>query len=164
MHGHGENPHLCHYPGCERSKVGNGFPRKWNLKDHMKRVHGWVESSDSPSSWSSPVVSHKSGQTARKRKGSPPVASVAMKRQSSSQAKARAASVSHYQHSQQHDLFAGQEHPAKGAWPRQGDYGFPSPEGFYEMSQAQYLRTSEYSQKFSQSQDQYHPRGAEDRC
>ncbi|KAF2102766.1 hypothetical protein NA57DRAFT_52319 [Rhizodiscina lignyota] len=39
MHGHGQKPHLCHYPDCERSKDGQGFPRKYNLFDHMKRVH-----------------------------------------------------------------------------------------------------------------------------
>lgn len=39
LHGHGEKPFLCHYEGCERGNLGNGFPRQWNLKDHMKRVH-----------------------------------------------------------------------------------------------------------------------------
>ena len=42
MHGHGEKPHLCHYEDCDRSLPGNGFPRRWNLFDHMKRVHGFV--------------------------------------------------------------------------------------------------------------------------
>lgn len=27
------------YEGCERSVLGSGFPRQWNLRDHMKRVH-----------------------------------------------------------------------------------------------------------------------------
>jgi hypothetical protein len=39
MHGHGEKPFLCTYEGCERGIAGNGFPRHWNLRDHMKRVH-----------------------------------------------------------------------------------------------------------------------------
>jgi hypothetical protein len=39
MHGHGDRPHLCFYTGCERGLPGNGFPRRYNLFDHMKRVH-----------------------------------------------------------------------------------------------------------------------------
>lgn len=39
MHGHGEKPYLCTYEGCERSTAGHGFPRQWNLRDHMRRVH-----------------------------------------------------------------------------------------------------------------------------
>lgn len=39
LHGHGDKPYLCVYEGCERSVPGNGFPRQWNLRDHMKRVH-----------------------------------------------------------------------------------------------------------------------------
>lgn len=39
MHGHGEKPYLCTYEGCERSQPGHGFPRQWNLRDHMRRVH-----------------------------------------------------------------------------------------------------------------------------
>ncbi|KAK4151245.1 hypothetical protein C8A00DRAFT_45507 [Chaetomidium leptoderma] len=39
MHGHGEKPYLCTYEGCERSISGHGFPRQWNLRDHMRRVH-----------------------------------------------------------------------------------------------------------------------------
>lgn len=39
MHGHGDKPFLCTYEGCERGAPGNGFPRHWNLRDHMKRVH-----------------------------------------------------------------------------------------------------------------------------
>lgn len=39
LHGHGEKPFLCIYDGCERAVAGNGFPRQWNLRDHMKRVH-----------------------------------------------------------------------------------------------------------------------------
>lgn len=39
MHGHGDRPFMCSYSDCERSLPGNGFPRRWNLMDHMKRVH-----------------------------------------------------------------------------------------------------------------------------
>ncbi|PFH58455.1 hypothetical protein XA68_13661 [Ophiocordyceps unilateralis] len=39
LHGHGDKPFLCMYEGCERAVTGNGFPRQWNLRDHMKRVH-----------------------------------------------------------------------------------------------------------------------------
>ena len=39
MHGHGDKPFLCTHEGCERGVAGNGFPRHWNLRDHMKRVH-----------------------------------------------------------------------------------------------------------------------------
>lgn len=39
LHGHGDKPFLCIHEGCDRSMPGNGFPRQWNLRDHMKRVH-----------------------------------------------------------------------------------------------------------------------------
>ncbi|KAK0109845.1 hypothetical protein ONS95_002515 [Cadophora gregata] len=39
LHGHGDKPFLCTYDSCERGLPGNGFPRHWNLRDHMKRVH-----------------------------------------------------------------------------------------------------------------------------
>lgn len=39
MHKHGDKPFLCPYSGCERNVPGNGFPRQWNLRDHVKRVH-----------------------------------------------------------------------------------------------------------------------------
>ncbi|KAF2201571.1 hypothetical protein GQ43DRAFT_31365 [Delitschia confertaspora ATCC 74209] len=48
LHGHGSKPHLCTYPDCERSVIGNGFPRRYNLFDHMKRVHDYTPST-SPS-------------------------------------------------------------------------------------------------------------------
>ncbi|KAL2164166.1 hypothetical protein VTH06DRAFT_3380 [Thermothelomyces fergusii] len=52
MHGHGEKPYLCTYEGCERSIPGHGFPRQWNLRDHMRRVHndnGTTTQATSPS-------------------------------------------------------------------------------------------------------------------
>jgi hypothetical protein len=39
MHGHGARPHLCQFLDCDRSTPGHGFPRRYNLFDHMKRVH-----------------------------------------------------------------------------------------------------------------------------
>ncbi|CAK7215583.1 hypothetical protein SCUCBS95973_002524 [Sporothrix curviconia] len=39
MHGHGDKPYLCPHAGCDRAHPGFGFPRQWNLKDHMRRVH-----------------------------------------------------------------------------------------------------------------------------
>ena len=63
MHGHGNKPFLCTYEGCERGVPGNGFPRHWNLRDHMKRVHndpGQPKSNASGSpSPSAPVKSKK---------------------------------------------------------------------------------------------------------
>lgn len=47
MHGHGDRPHLCFYTGCERGLPGNGFPRRYNLFDHMKRVHDHREDNSS---------------------------------------------------------------------------------------------------------------------
>ena len=54
MHGHGDRPHLCLYPGCDRGIPGNGFPRRYNLFDHMKRVHDHKE--DIVSATVSPVL------------------------------------------------------------------------------------------------------------
>ncbi|PGH23085.1 hypothetical protein AJ80_02859 [Polytolypa hystricis UAMH7299] len=72
MHGHGENPHLCHFPSCERSIPGNGFPRRWNLHDHMKRVHDYTSSDKVSSPEQLPVGaqnSKKKENPPRKRKG-----------------------------------------------------------------------------------------------
>jgi hypothetical protein len=49
MHGHGSRPHLCHFVDCERSAPGNGFPRRYNLFDHMKRVHDFTGPTTEPS-------------------------------------------------------------------------------------------------------------------
>lgn len=54
MHGHGDKPHLCHFEGCERGVPGNGFPRSWNLGDHMKRVHNYQGKAKSDASVSPP--------------------------------------------------------------------------------------------------------------
>lgn len=67
MHGHGDRPNLCIYPGCDRGVLGNGFPRKYNLLDHMKRVHDHqVEFASATED----AVHRKSGN--RKRKASTP--------------------------------------------------------------------------------------------
>ncbi|EXJ70884.1 uncharacterized protein A1O5_05876 [Cladophialophora psammophila CBS 110553] len=42
-HNHGVNPYLCKFPDCDRAREGNGFPRRWNQRDHMKRVHQYEE-------------------------------------------------------------------------------------------------------------------------
>ncbi|PHH86834.1 hypothetical protein CDD83_9693 [Cordyceps sp. RAO-2017] len=62
LHGHGDKPFLCIYEGCERAVPGNGFPRQWNLRDHMKRVHN-----DHGSTGGSPP-SATVGQSAKGRK------------------------------------------------------------------------------------------------
>ena len=73
MHGHGDKPYTCEFTDCERSFRGNGFPRRWNLQDHMKRVHDYTgplgssgSTSPSPSSASS-VGQGKANGTIRKR-------------------------------------------------------------------------------------------------
>lgn len=78
------------FPGCERARKDNGFPRRWNQRDHMKRVHDWVEV-DEPE-----VETHKYARTAeptRRRKGSGlgSTNGISMKRSGSSHAKAQAA-------------------------------------------------------------------------
>lgn len=88
MHFYGKNPHRCHYAGCDRAI--EGFPRRWNLHDHMRRVHKHdasqpMDAKDDCSDYEVPS----------KRKGSGAPTSCQMKRTSSSQAKARAASASY---------------------------------------------------------------------
>ena len=39
MHEHGDKQYLCTYEDCDCSLTGNGFPRHWNLRDHVRRVH-----------------------------------------------------------------------------------------------------------------------------
>ncbi|ORY09016.1 hypothetical protein BCR34DRAFT_385267 [Clohesyomyces aquaticus] len=62
MHGHGSRPHLCQYPDCDRSLPGHGFPRRYNLFDHMKRVHDWSPPATEPS----PPVGQGTNATGRK--------------------------------------------------------------------------------------------------
>lgn len=73
MHGHGDKPYLCNFDNCDRSIPGNGFPRRWNLRDHMRRVHDYTGSpsnestSPSPSSMSTQSLG-KGSETIRKRR------------------------------------------------------------------------------------------------
>lgn len=67
MHGHGDKPYLCTYEGCERGAAGNGFPRHWNLCDHMKRVHNHPGPTKSSGS-GSPPPSNGSNRGKNKRK------------------------------------------------------------------------------------------------
>ena len=84
MHGHGAKPFLCKFEGCERAHENHGFPRRWNLLDHMKRVHGYSASepsnnSDSPSP--SDSSSHKDPtHSQRKRRTPSPMENGAAKR------------------------------------------------------------------------------------
>ncbi|KAL8896288.1 MAG: hypothetical protein Q9192_003170 [Flavoplaca navasiana] len=86
MHGHGDKPHLCTYHDCERSIPGNGFPRRWNLFDHMRRVHNHQGQASSPGSTSptpssaSSVCPGHSTLTIRKRRTSSTSKGEAMKR------------------------------------------------------------------------------------
>ncbi|KAJ0282055.1 hypothetical protein CBS470a_008000 [Colletotrichum nupharicola] len=70
MHGHGDKPFLCSYDGCDRAMPGNGFPRQWNLKDHMRRVHNDNGVPGSPNTASSGQQVAKG----RKRKDAPKAA------------------------------------------------------------------------------------------
>ena len=74
MHGHGAKPHLCSYKDCERSAPGNGFPRRYNLFDHMKRVHDYKvpASSPNPSTEGTPKPAGPKRQYSRKRKPTGP--------------------------------------------------------------------------------------------
>lgn len=72
MHGHGDKPYLCTYEGCDRAVPGCGFPRNWNLRDHMRRVHndnGQSLAAVASGSHSSSRGSHSSSSSkGRKRK------------------------------------------------------------------------------------------------
>ena len=73
MHGHGAKPFLCKFEGCERAHENHGFPRRWNLLDHMKRVHGYSASepsnkSDSPSPSDSSSHNSNKDQASNQRK------------------------------------------------------------------------------------------------
>ena len=55
MHGLGAGPYVCPYPECDRSKEFMGFRRRWNLYDHMKRVHDYT-GEPMPLFWYDPAV------------------------------------------------------------------------------------------------------------
>lgn len=75
MHGHGEKPFLCTYTDCDRSIPGNGFPRHWNLRDHLRRVHNDLGPAKSTASGGSPPpqVSFTAPKRYRKRRVEPPM-------------------------------------------------------------------------------------------
>lgn len=79
LHNHGMNPYLCMYRGCERARPENGFPRRWNQRDHMKRVHGWEDHDNNDEE-----IERAYPDVSRRRKGSGTSNSVAMKRTGSS--------------------------------------------------------------------------------
>ncbi|OQE91421.1 hypothetical protein PENNAL_c0009G08948 [Penicillium nalgiovense] len=82
LHGHGDNPHLCLWEGCERAVPGNGFPRRWNLYDHMRRVHDYATSERHSSPETSPGAGQikKKEPTGRKRRVTGATAAPTMKR------------------------------------------------------------------------------------
>lgn len=94
MHGHGQNPYICHFPDCRRSVREQGFPRRWNARDHMERVHG-VRVTGSDAEEIHRLLSDESASVATpKRKGSTVRnGSVPMKKTASSQSKRSTKSV-----------------------------------------------------------------------
>ncbi|OCL01060.1 uncharacterized protein K441DRAFT_650634 [Cenococcum geophilum 1.58] len=97
MHGHGSKPHLCTYADCERSLPGNGFPRRYNLFDHMKRVHDYTGSTSPPEQVPPPVQPAQPGpkrhNSTHKRKPAPPVEDMTKKRQKATTTKAPSAAT-----------------------------------------------------------------------
>ncbi|KAL6248069.1 hypothetical protein RBB50_005417 [Rhinocladiella similis] len=92
LHNHGFNPFLCKFMDCDRSKPGNGFPRRWNQRDHMRRVHDYEEKE---------TTKDRTTEQAKRRKTQGTPTSAAMKRSASSayskaQAMAGAAISSRY--------------------------------------------------------------------
>lgn len=70
MHGHGDKPYLCTYEGCDRALPGNGFPRQWNLKDHMRRVHDAKLPAAPVAPASPPAASSQQTKSRKKKKDS----------------------------------------------------------------------------------------------
>ncbi|KAJ9233995.1 hypothetical protein DTO207G8_4110 [Paecilomyces variotii] len=96
LHGHGDNPHLCLFEGCDRSVPGYGFPRRWNLFDHMKRVHDYTSSERPSSPETAPgVLNAKKKDTVRKRKVTGPTAAQTMKRTRSTHSQANPLKAAH---------------------------------------------------------------------
>lgn len=77
MHGHGARPHLCHFRDCERAVSGHGFPRRYNLFDHMKRVHQY----DGPTTEPSPPTQGPAQRKTINRKRKASAEAVSEKRQ-----------------------------------------------------------------------------------
>ena len=97
MHGHGEKPFRCDFPDC--SRYLDGFPRRWNARDHMKRIHNHIPA-DSLSRSHSPTSSTASSQSngkvivhARKRRTSSISKPESSKRSKSGEARETAKAV-----------------------------------------------------------------------
>lgn len=88
MHGHGDRPHLCFYTGCERGQPGNGFPRRYNLFDHMKRVHDHREDTStglpSPETANADPSAHKKAAGRKRKAPSSTASDPVMQRQKTS--------------------------------------------------------------------------------
>ncbi|KAG8526724.1 uncharacterized protein KY384_008153 [Bacidia gigantensis] len=81
LHGHGEKPFACYFPDCERAQPGQGFPRSWNLRDHMRRVHNYVIPGNSPSNdYPSPASSPETNLPIRRKKSPEVSASAGVKK------------------------------------------------------------------------------------
>ncbi|KAI1769097.1 hypothetical protein GGR53DRAFT_278589 [Hypoxylon sp. FL1150] len=93
MHGHGDKPYLCTYEGCDRAVPGNGFPRQWNLKDHMRRVHNDNGNNIHPISGSPPSAQSAAVHSAkgRKRKNKDSIDSTSSRKHASRYAQEQAA-------------------------------------------------------------------------
>jgi len=91
MHGHGEKPYLCEYANCERASPGNGFPRHWNLRDHMRRVHNDPGAAKSSSSGGSPPQAAlvTASSRSKKRKHDKPASSTLDKSEKVSKSKSK---------------------------------------------------------------------------
>lgn len=80
MHGHGPKPHLCYFKDCDRAQEDNGFPRRWNLFDHMKRVHDFAGTEPSTKSDSPSPPSSGPQEPPKKKRTPSPTAEAAAKR------------------------------------------------------------------------------------
>lgn len=76
LHNHGVNPFVCKFEDCDRARPGNGFPRRWNLRDHMKRVHEFDEAKNDPHA--------DSTESNKRKKGHGGLTATAMRRSTSS--------------------------------------------------------------------------------
>lgn len=109
FHGHGDNPHLCLFEGCERSIPGYGFPRRWNLFDHMRRVHDFASVEQLSSPENSPTIgkaAKRKETSARKRRVNGVTGAQVMKRTRSNQSQASSGKSAHSSHNGQRLLDA----------------------------------------------------------
>ena len=110
---HGLNPFMCKFPDCDRAREGMGFPRRWNQRDHMKRVHQYEET-DAPTKKSSSTQSQP-----KRRKASTTPASVPMKRSGSSTVSKAYAMVNASQ-APNYGPISRNQHPTSSIYPTQG--------------------------------------------